>query len=478
VIEPEEDMPNYKLNTYSQIVGLLKAQGTQIGEFNQSSFREDVGKRITQEGTFVKSSVGGKSLGNGYCAGVCLDWARRVLLSTKALDERRLTYGYSTIKGGQGTKGRTLQQSQDRAFQTVGRMGQAWVQTGNMNWSAPSGSSVFTVGDTEWSSKAATLDNAFDSARGEDSRGLSNKRFSSLVLLGSKSSTYGSAGAWMGALLSSGVKAGGVTNVGFRRVGQSGHRVAIWQRKTAKTDTDSFYFFDPNFGVFSYNQDGLQTALQILFWRDSDDTPYYEECASSNAQEMSYLIFGPPNVVNALPSSAPVVTSTPSVTSSGPTNSSPTSPSIPSTSVVNSTPPITSSGPTNSSPTPPSIPPTSVGTSTPSVTSSGSTNAYGSPPMSLPNPGVMTTSVSTPNSQTGPSTSSGLKGELQKALGDTSKQMPTFAGQNVQGGYVKITYKLSNEIKKANLTTSQVVLYDGKGYAIAKSHLEQLIGMC
>jgi hypothetical protein len=77
--------------------------------------------------------------------------------------------------------------------------------------------------------------------------------------------------------------------------------VAIWQRRNSKEANDSFYFFDPNYGVYSYKflsgKPGLKSALQYLFFRDKDDTPKYANCTSAQNQEMSYMRFGPPKLV-------------------------------------------------------------------------------------------------------------------------------------------------------------------------------------
>ena len=103
-------MPDYSSRTNAEMASLLAAQGTKIGDdsvnskatelakllpgsptvqprhlpagtdsegkvagFNQSSFKDDVGRNYTSErGYQTQSGVGGQPLGNGYCAGVCL----------------------------------------------------------------------------------------------------------------------------------------------------------------------------------------------------------------------------------------------------------------------------------------------------------------------------------------------------------------------------------------------------------------------
>src|SRR5262245_26118870 len=114
-------MANYEAMSYEQIADLLEGFGSKIGGFHQTTFRTDVGRRVSP--TPIHTEVNHKSLGSGYCAGVCLDWARKVLLSRQSRDASALTYGYDKMLDGKSTKaGRTLQQSKDRAYSTVGRM--------------------------------------------------------------------------------------------------------------------------------------------------------------------------------------------------------------------------------------------------------------------------------------------------------------------------------------------------------------------
>lgn len=323
-------MPDYSSQEYREIEALLAAQGSKIGDdkvnakatalaklmpgspsvkprrlpegteedgkiagFNQSTFKDEIGRDYTSETEYLtKSSVGGRPLGSGYCAGVCLDWLRRVLNTGWTMRSDELTYNYESIKrdipgGGADVRGR-----QREAFQTVGRMGQAWYRTNNMSWTKPgdAGDSVpYRMPPSRWDTVAETLD---------EQPGLGGARFSGMELLYSKHLVYTSAGFWMASLVGGETKpcpilSGLAAQLSFSRAGESGHAVAVWRRRTLTDLPDSFYFFDPNFGVYSYSLHGLQCALQILFWYDDANTPFYESCASKDAQKVAYMAFAP-----------------------------------------------------------------------------------------------------------------------------------------------------------------------------------------
>jgi hypothetical protein len=382
---------------------------------NQTKFQEEMG----QSAGFIQSASSGQSLGGGYCAGVCLDWARRVLLSPQTRSQSFLNYGYDAMKEGRGTKdGRTLQASQERSFASVGRMGQAWVAHNAPDfWARKPGETSDEVSRATWDTKAAGL--AAQHQKG--------KAFTNMVLLGSKSSVYNNGLAWMTDLMDSGLRPGAVSKVGFGRVGSGGHAVAVWQRKATRNDPDSFYFFDPNYGVFSCNEVGVKAMFKILFYRTLNDTPRYERCASHNAQRMNYLIFGPPNVVGAgvVPSmSAP----------------------------VHSAPPRTSAP----------------------VTQPASANAYSPAAHSLPtSPGRSSAAVTTPEPAVSP-----LKALLMKELSETARHVATFGTHpKVAGGYVKISHKLKTDFEADPPTSSPVIVRHSHEHAMAKRHMEQVIAM-
>lgn len=455
-------MSDYKAMSYQQIADLLEGYGSRIGAFNQTTFRTDIGQRVSGTQTLTKATFGGKSLGGGYCAGVCLDWARRVLLSAPNRDASALSYGYDKMKAGEGTKDvRTLAQSKDRAFSTVGRMASAWGAHNDMNWTSTGGSTdPYELTPQTWTDTAKTLDTRFDASRKDDQRGVSTKRFSSVTMVASKTAIYNSAGSWMASLLGGGLRAGSVSKLGFNGPSGKGHAVAVWQRKNTVTDPDSFYFFDPNFGVFAYPQAKLQSALQILFWKDAEDTPRYDECTSASAPEMDYIIFGPPHLVSAQPGHA--VIAVPSVTAQAVTKPS-------------------ASQPSTATPKPTHTP-----TSTPTpitVVPSHMASGYGSAAPSLPSPGKITpkTAPSQPSSpSTSPTTGGGspLKQELVRYRDDSKREIQGAFGTHgtTKGGWVSVPYTLIQKIKSANLTTSDFVMVGPGGkYAVARQHIDWLI---
>lgn len=454
-------MADYKAMSYQQIADLLEGYGSRIGAFNQTTFRTDIGQRVAGTQILTKASFGGKSLGGGYCAGVCLDWARRVLLSKPNRGASALTYGYDKMKAGQGTKeGRTFEQSKDRAFSTVGRMASAWDAGNDMNWTRPGGSTdPHQLTSQTWTDTAKTLDTRFDASRKDDKRDPSEKRFSSVTLLVSKSATYTSAGSWMGSLMAGGLRAGSVSKLGFNGPTGKGHAVAVWQRKTSVTDPDSFYFFDPNFGVFAYPQSKLQNALQVLFWKDAEDTPRYDECTSATAPEMDYIVFGPPHLVSAQPGHAVIAVQSVTVQAVS-------QPSV--------------SKPPTSTPKPAHL--ASTHTPTPTMVPNNMANGYGSASPSLPSPGKITpkTAPSQPSSPiTSPSTGgSPLKQLLVQYRDEPTRQIPGDFGTHgkAKGGWVSVPFTLIQKIKAANLTNSEFVkVGTGGKYAVAREHIDWLI---
>lgn len=364
-------MPNYSTKTYNEIAGLLTAQGSRVGTFNQGTFSGTLGVKTSSTGTqTTNTGVGGRSLGGGLCAGVCLDWIRRVLLGRPDRDASSLTYKYETLQAGGTTD------QHNRAFDNTGRMAQAWYQSNDMSWTKPGGASAstpFTVSGSEWSATADVLDRSFDQQRRDAGRHTSSKHFSSLTMTSSSLATYSRASLWMGAIMggNSGtcqIPIGQATYLGFSRPSSSGHAVAVWRRRDNTSQGDSFYFFDPNFGVFSYNANGLQVALQILFWMDSSDTPYYNTCASSSAQSVKIMMFGPGNRVDATPVRPTPVRPTP--VRPTPVQSTPTVQASPPTVQPTVTPTRTVQPSVRPSPT--STPPvTQTPTSTPSTYGSG-----------------------------------------------------------------------------------------------------------
>lgn len=285
-------MPDYSNDTYEQTQARLKKYGTEIGSFNQSTFRTKLASTVIE---VIPTVSGDKSLAGGYCNGVLLDWVRRVLLSQAKQNQAFLTFHSDALKEGKNTVRRTHKELQGSASQTVQRMGQAWWHSGDMNWVGEEGKPT-SIRPEEWKRTVSAIDEEFDKQRAGAKRESSKKHFGRLQLEASRKTTYQSAGFWMGALFNA-FRSGHCTCAGFSAEGRGAHSVAIWQRRNVKDANDSFYFFDPNYGVYSFNEDNLQMALQYCFRRDAKNTPKYVNSTTATDQMMSYMTFGPPNLI-------------------------------------------------------------------------------------------------------------------------------------------------------------------------------------
>jgi hypothetical protein len=209
--------------------------------------------------------------------------------------------------------------------------------------------------------------------------------------------------------------------------------VAVWQRKDSVHDPDSFYLFDPNFGVFSYSKEGLQKAFEMLFSMADGNTPRYASDASADAQEMDYVIFGnssgQPQVVTATPQR-------PQVESKQPQPKPGPQPQNKVVTAQPSVPKVTPSPQTTVSPT-----------ETPVV------NAFSNPSFSVPKPGTnFPTVVQTP---TQPVSGGALSKKLEGVLNDSTKY-PDVTGKMIdgrkvpsyEGGSVKLDQATVAEILK------------------------------
>jgi hypothetical protein len=286
-------MPDYSDSTkYPNIGDTLAAQGQgfRIGEFDQTTFNP-----------WVKQTSQGAGLGEGYCAGVVTDWLRRVLLAGQRghrEDRKFLTYNYEAVAKKESP------QVQLRAQATAKRMGEAYEQTNKLQWWGLEGADTRSAEPNEWAGLADNMN-----MRGGKSK--STRKFTDLKLLTSMMKTYESADDWLadilgGSTASSPIEPGCGAKLGFSVPGKVGHAVAVWRRRTNLTQPDSYYFFDPNLGVFAFSHTGLESALAILFATDRGGRhkPYYKTCSSETATRMSYLVFGPAHCMDASPQRA------------------------------------------------------------------------------------------------------------------------------------------------------------------------------
>jgi hypothetical protein len=469
-------MPDYSRSPLKETVPkLLKELGSPIGEFNQGAFRTDIGKSST--GAVIdKSKYLNKPLGGGYCNGVCLDWIRRVLLSRPERADVYLTYQYETLKTKMGRtadktgKKRSPVDSRLRAHQNVGVMADAYALTNDLSWYEDN-PGRYEVRGSDWTKGTKKLDDFFDKGRKEAKREPSAKRFSALTLDHSKMSQYSSMAQWMNELFASGLQAGGATKIAFSLPGQSGHAVAVWQRKASATDADAFYLFDPNFGVIAYSSDGLRAAIQLLFGTDGDHIPFYDTCSSATTQKMSVMVFGPHRLVTAtaVPKQPTVQKALPQPPQALPVQSTPPS------SVTTISQPFVST-------IKPAVQPQVVTPLPKPQTSAPVTpvNPQTIVPFTVPSPGNNIPANIAPKTVQPSLPSAGgsaLKTLLIEYRDNPQRQIPGAFGRHgtVKGGWVSVPHTLIQKIKAANLTNSDFVVSAEGKFAVAKEHIDWLI---
>jgi len=420
-------MPNYSMDNGSdkdKVPDLLKGFGSAVGEFSQGEFRTRYAVPVGRS-PIDKSNYRAQGLGGGYCAGVCLDWIRRVLLSRPERDERYLTYQYANLKSGRRTfdskdTKRSTEASAARSRQNVQVQADAYALSNSLNWYKES-ETVSHLDPTEFKKETARMDVFFDKSRKEAGREASSKHFSQLELVESKMSTYASASQWMNELFGSLIAGGCVSYLGFNS-GTTGHAVAVWQRKHSPDDQGSFYLFDPNFGVYSYSKAGLRNAIKVLFGTEAGHTPYYSMCSSATAQRLKVMIFGPPRHVTAMAESEVDVEVEHETITLPPPQPTHPQPELPHTS--SSASPVRAPTTLTSEPVvhEPMILPT-----TPRPTASSGATPYGAStiPFSLPRPGNNTA----PTRGASQSATGKLSAELDRQLKDAAKVKAKSGGK-------------------------------------------------
>ena len=282
---------DYSKDDYNKTVDLLTGYGARIAKFNQGEFQT---KAISKSGQTV-THYNNKSLGGGYCAGVSLDWVRRALLGgQKASNADYLSYKYGLLASEKSSD-----ELKQKSYQNVYRMANAWQSSNSLSFTSKS-NEPFRLEQSSWKDAARGLDTNFDKTREMNQRGKSDKPFSKLILIGSKMETYKDATAMRNDLFKGKefrAGAGEAIQIGFN--GASGHAVAVWRRRQASEQKDSFYFFDPNYGVFSYDMNGLEKALRMLFWYMDGDTPSYNNCSLKENPRMNFKHYGPEHRMDA-----------------------------------------------------------------------------------------------------------------------------------------------------------------------------------
>lgn len=268
---------------------LLAKQGSMIGKFHQLKFNDATAKQKT-----VQTTVGLRTLGGGYCAGVTLDWVRRVLLSAENRDQAYLNYSYEGIVDGNANNlgGHTQQEATARGTQTVKRMAKAYALEPDNRWLRDKTTQELSIEPGLWNQNMGKI---------EASRGPGKKKpFTSITLTASDRTEYQGADQWRAVLLG-GTSGGGVVATGHAaRVdfnpsgGQgAGHAVAVWRRRENTSQSDSYYLFEPGLGVFSFSATGLDSALSILFAYQNGDVPVNDDSVSPNGAQVAYYVFMP-----------------------------------------------------------------------------------------------------------------------------------------------------------------------------------------
>lgn len=268
-------------------------------EFSQTAFKTKVEKLESKDSNIEAPK--------GYCAGVTLEWIRRVLLGGRKTEGNSsyLTFGYDEIKQQLDKTPKST-----KAYNKLQLMLLAWrEQDASQNRSKLAHSTPHSVKHKkkDWENVTWISDFKAEDLRGKPrTRPLSNLDF--------QDGTEHRNVDWSGIdkLLKEDEfvkKAGNAVRLGFgKRVNghDSGHSVAIWRRRKAPDMHDAYYFFDPNFGLFAYDIEGLGKAMTALFgWPVNGDTPRYR-CTAQTGEtftraDFGIEVFGPANCVDPLP---------------------------------------------------------------------------------------------------------------------------------------------------------------------------------
>ena len=288
-------------------------------------------------GKFVQSELGGRNVApgqvdEGFCNGVCIDWARRVLLGGKPI------FTTNVMKDGPQTlRQATIQltvEGKNSAFNEVTETRNKLVDTYNpqrnqaevaispqletelqkyldfnpvptrkyrterverwldlLNEEAARANYRTEVG---WSALVHNLDDYHSRKRREEDRNPSSRPFSHIKPLKTQNRTqYDSIRAAANTLLQlNEFVANTVLILGFGLVSDNsstGHAVAVH-----KLGTGRYRFLDPNYGVFDYDISGVFTALLYLFGSDykTNGGQIYGEDGYTVTGAVSYVLLG------------------------------------------------------------------------------------------------------------------------------------------------------------------------------------------
>ena len=298
-----------------QVIKQLKDFGSQTGEFVQS----EKGK-----------SLASGQVDNGFCTGVCVDWARRVLgggraaFTAKSQRVNPQTNRQATIQVNLKSRIKKANDVNEVRNQLVpvynSQLNQdtvlipAQLQTELLKYL------TFTVKSDRryvrssvgqwltllseirdeydrttpvgWTAFAQLMDGAHKQNREQQLRGDSNRKFSSIKILKSENEVNGQnvMGKIDYMLLLNEFDPVTVMLMGFDLIHNgtaTGHAVAAYQ-----LNNGTYQFLDPNYGIFAYAQGGLRTALYYLF-TNHFGTPIYGEDGDVVTGGADYILFGP-----------------------------------------------------------------------------------------------------------------------------------------------------------------------------------------
>jgi hypothetical protein len=314
---------------YKTVLGKLKTFGSAVVEFNQVSYQKASG---------VTESPSGHDLEDGYCTGACVDWIRRSLLGpperlrgyTEDATKREANVERMVFAWAGGDYGSNILTKStpsvlcdelrkllnEQAGQgpvkipdkTVKQLMAIYNMTPHLTGTPPNQyltrqkvEQLANMLSTEklkdervWTDFAGELDEEFAQQRRLRGRNITSRPFSYLaVFKTSRDESYASAGHWMHELTNNAFRPGCATMISFKISAadntNDSHTIAVHQIRP-----DKYHFFDANFGVFDYSNDGLERALQYLFWDGFNDRsePYYGEDGATVTNKVQYVVFG------------------------------------------------------------------------------------------------------------------------------------------------------------------------------------------
>jgi hypothetical protein len=474
--------PDGRAEIQKEVLNLMRGVATLSASFNQGQRQQAL---LPQR----------LDVAEGLCEGMSLHWIRRVLQGGKT------TFTVDKTKDGidrsdavrlarlkrQLTVGANVQVTDvpsawnDRLLTSLG-----FTHRGGSSWSIPANLQSLwdeTQAKGKYAKHWENLSREYDRQLNADGR-RSARTFSNLVCISSTTRSQRPLADFAAslcrdtsfrpgtaALLSVGLRIG----VGEAGGSISGHAIAAYCRSATEQ-----FLFDPNIGVWvCTTRANLQRAIELLIgtgWTTRMqwvlEGTYGYSLFQARATAASVQARERPVVMTPSPQSTAIQNQAvmPPVMRPQPGGTGGAGGSRPSTTPIRSSPNVTR-------PATPSV------TSTPSHPPSRPTEPTGG---TLPGGGGRVRPQGSPQTvSTTPRPTAGgprqqLKAQLEQVRDDPGRQIAGAFGSHgtVQGGWVKVPYTLVQKLRAERVTTSDPVKMGGQGeYAIARSHVIQLIGM-